>query len=100
MSTTSEHAKYHFSVTVHTDDITILNCLRAITQVSQKKGDVRIPSGGTKKSDWERNNHQVTFRFTSETYRKIFKDEAKRVLLAGSWRVVRSSDDDPATPQE
>ena len=77
----------------------MLNCLRAITQVSQWDGDVRIPSGGTKKRDWERRNHQATFRFTSTEYRQRFEDEASRVLQPDLWRVVRRSDNDPATPQ-
>jgi hypothetical protein len=41
------HADYRFSITVHTDDRAVVNCLRALSQISQQQGNVRIPWGGT-----------------------------------------------------
>ncbi len=39
------HADYRFSATLHTDDRAVLNCLRALSQISQREGNVRIPWG-------------------------------------------------------
>jgi len=44
MSTT--HKEYHYSVTVQTDDLALLFCLRALSQHAQATGCVRIPWGG------------------------------------------------------
>lgn len=93
------HADYRFSVTLHSDDRAVVNCLRALSQISQLEGNVRIPWGGTKDSDWERDQHEVTFRFTSGVYRQGFVEVANRVLRDGLWREVRRSDCDPATSQ-
>ena len=59
------HADYKFSVTVKSDDIAVVNCLRALSQYSQQKGNNRIPWGGTKDADWRRDDNTVTFHFTS-----------------------------------
>jgi hypothetical protein len=95
----AKHEDYKFSVTIHSDNIAVIGCLRALTQVSQREGDVRIPSGGTKRPDWERDGHQVTFRFTSPEYRHGFLALATEVLRDGLWSEVRRSDNDQASPQ-
>src|SRR5262245_36939127 len=95
----SKHQDYKFSVTVHTDHIAVVGCLRALSQVSQEKGDVRIPSGGTKKPDWERNKHDVTFRFTSSVFRQDFVKRCAETLQPGLYHVVKQNDNDPAEPQ-
>jgi hypothetical protein len=96
---TFTHEDYRFSVTMHTDDRAVVYCLRALSQISQVNGNVRIPWGGTKDADWERDGHEVTFRFTSAAYRQGFVRQAERVLQAGLLREVRRSDSDPASPQ-
>jgi hypothetical protein len=93
------HADYRFSITVHTDDREVVNCLRALSQISQQQGNVRIPWGGTTDVAWEQAGHTVTFRFTSPAYRQGFVDVAERVLRPGLWREVSRSDSDPASPQ-
>ena len=93
------HSDYRFSITIHTDDRAVVNCLRALSQISQLEGNVRIPWGGTKDADWEWDGHQVTFRFTSAAYRQKLAEEAERVLRPGFWREVCRSDSDPATSQ-
>jgi hypothetical protein len=92
------HAVYRFSVTLKSDDLAVIHCLRALSEYSQKSGNVRIPWGGTKQKDWERNEHQVTFHFSSLGYRKDFIEQSQR-LLANHWELVRTSDSDPARPQ-
>jgi hypothetical protein len=93
------HTDYRFSITVQTDDRAVVNCLRALSQISQLEGNVRIPWGGTKDSDWDRDGHSVTFRFTSRAYRDGFIEVSERVLRPGLWREVSRSDSNPASPQ-
>ena len=78
----SLHSQYKYGITIQFDDLAIVNCLRALSQYSQKSGNNRIPWGGTKDKDWKRDNHQVTFRFSSPEYRKYFVNEIKRILPA------------------
>jgi len=67
-----EHHKYKYSVTIRTDDLALVNCLRALSQYSQKTGNNRITWGNTKDSDWKGDNNCVTLRFTSPEYREGF----------------------------
>jgi hypothetical protein len=93
------HAAYKFSVTIHSDDLAVVNCLRSLSQFSQQSGNNRIPWGGTKDKDWKRDSHTVTFRFTSPDFRIGFLSEAERPLPKLLWKVVCQSDNDPASPQ-
>lgn len=93
-----EHHKYKYSVTIRTDDLALVNCLRALSQYSQKTGNNRITWGNTKDSDWKRDNNCVTLRFTSPEYREGFLSEIKRLLPNELWREYSRSDNDPATP--
>ena len=93
------HAGYKYSITVKSDDLAVVNCLRSLSQYSQQSGNNRIPWGGTKDQDWKRDGHSVTFRFTTPEYRLGFVAEARRLLPVSLWSVVRESDDDPAHPQ-
>ena len=93
------HADYHYSITIHTDDLALLGCLRAISQFAQATGNVRIPWGGTKEPDWIRMQHRATFHFTAAFKREKFLEEAQRLLPSTLWSVKGQRDDDPATPQ-
>lgn len=95
----SEHAQHRFSVTIHSDDLAVVGCLRSLSQFSQKTGNNRIPWGGTKDSEWRQAGHKVTFRFTSPAYRDGFLSEARRLLPSDLWAVAATRDDDPAQPQ-
>jgi hypothetical protein len=92
----STHKDHRFSITVHTVDLAVLYCLRALADYSQKTGNTRITWGGTTKADWKRNEDSVTFRFTRPEYRVSFTKEANRVLQKNSWIMVSESDSDPA----
>lgn len=94
------HKHYHFSVTIHSDDLAVVNCLRSLAQFSQKGGNNRIPWGGTKDEDWKRDGHNVTFRFTSPSYREGFLGEVSRLLPADLLSVVSQNDNDPARPKK
>ncbi len=93
------HRDFHYSVTIQTDDLALLGCLRALSQHAQSTGNARIPWGGTKRQDWERDAHRATFQFTSTTFRADFLRHARRLLPEKMWRVTAESDNDPATPQ-
>ena len=93
------HAAYKFSITIKSDDLAVVNCLRSLSQFSQQSGNNRIPWGGTKDLDWKRDDHMVTFHFTTPQYRLGFVAEARRLLPEKLWSVVRESDRDPARPQ-
>src|SRR6056297_3389337 len=95
----TDHRLHHYSVTIQSDDLAVVGCLRSLAQFSQKTGNNRIPWGGTKDADWRRDGKTVTFRFTSAAYREGFLAEAARLLPSGLWSVVSSTDDDPAKPQ-
>jgi hypothetical protein len=95
----SEHQHHKFSVTIHTDDLAIVGCLRALSKFSQKTGNNQIPWGGTKDSAWKRDGHKVTFRFSTPQYREGFLAELKRLLPRALWSVAATNDNDPAKPQ-
>ena len=94
----SSHSDHRFSITVHTDQLVVLQCLRAVADFAQDKGNKRIAWGNTKESDWKANDGRVSFHFTTDAYRQSFLDNAGKVLLTGSWNVVSRSDNDPARP--
>lgn len=94
-----QHELYRFSVTIQSDDLPVVGCLRALAQYSQRTGNNRIPWGGTKDLDWERAGYRVTFHFTSADFREGFLREATRVLLAEAWMEVGRSDSDAAQPR-
>ena len=96
----SQHADFHYSVTVRTDDLAVLHCLRSLSQYAQKDGNKRIPWGGTKESDWKGRDHCVAFHFTSPLYRRDFLAQLERLLPKGLWKKVSENDSDPATPQD
>ena len=73
-----------------------MNCLRALSQYSQKTGNNRISWGNTKDTDWKKANHEVTFRFTTPNYRDGFISEIIRLLPSNLWEEVRRDDNDPA----
>lgn len=95
----SQHQEYHFSVTIHTDDLALLGCLRALSQHCQRTGNPRIPWGGTKREDWEQARHRATFHFSSAVYRNDLLAEAGRLLPPRLWSEVGRSDSDPAMRQ-
>jgi hypothetical protein len=74
------HNDFHFSITVMTEDLAVLHCLRALSMFSQKEGINRIPWGGTKESDWRQHHNIVVFHFTSPKYRASFEQEVLRLL--------------------
>jgi hypothetical protein len=100
MMPTLHHADYRFSVSTHSDELSVVGCLRALADFNQKIGNKRIAWSGTTDDHWRRNAHTVTFRFSDPQYREDFLSEAKRLLPNNLWAVVGTRDDDPAQPRQ
>lgn len=98
MSAMTIHADHKFSITIFSDDLAVVNCLRSLSKFSQKTGNNNIPWGGTKDRDWERDGHEVTFPFSSQEYREGFVSVAERLLPRHLWREIDRSDNNPAVP--
>jgi hypothetical protein len=94
------HADHHFSITVRSDDLAVVGCLRAVAQHCQQTGNARIAWGHTKEPDWRRAGKRVTFHFSEPNYREEFKLVASRVIQTGLFAVESERDDDPATPAD
>ncbi len=94
----TEHHRYKYSITIQANDLAVVNCLRSLSQYSQKTGNNRITWGNTKDSDWEKGNHCVTFRFSEQEYREGFISEINRLLPKQLWEEYGRSDNDPAKP--
>jgi hypothetical protein len=92
----TSHIDYKYSITISTDDLAVVNCLRSLSQFSQKTGNNRIPWGGTKDKDWIRDNHRVKFHFSNPRYRDGFISEVERLLPRHLWNETSRSDNDPA----
>jgi len=93
------HGLFHFRVTIHTRDVAIVYCLRALAEFSQKEINPRIAWGGTKDEDWQRDGNKVTFHFSGLEHRETFLRHAGRLLPSGLWSETTRRDDDPARPQ-
>jgi len=87
----------HYSIACWTDDLGVVYCLRALCALVEKDCPRQIGWRGTKEHHWREAGDQVTFRFTSPTYRDDYVREAKRLLPPGSWKERARSDSDPAT---
>jgi hypothetical protein len=94
----SLHLQYKYSITIHSDELAVVNCLRSLSQYSQKDGNNRIPWGNTKDSDWRRDNNCVSFRFSRPEYREGLLSEVQRLLACELWKEVKRNDNDPAKP--
>lgn len=92
----TNHAQYHFSITVHTVDVAVLHCLRALCQHWAGGPYPQMGWGGSDQVTWKVNNNNVVLRFASDTGRASFLKDAQR-LLAGYWSEVSRKDDDPAS---
>ncbi len=94
----TQHSDHRFSITMQSDDLAVVGCMRALAKFSQATGNNNIPWGGTKDADWRKSDGNVTFRLSTPGYHDRFRSECDR-LLRGDWAEARRSDADPAQPQ-
>ena len=98
IGTMTTHSDHKFSITMFSNDLAVVNCLRSLSKFSQKTGNNNIPWGGTKDKDWERDGHKVTFHFSSREYREYFVSVVERLLPRPLWEEINRSDNNPAVP--
>jgi hypothetical protein len=91
------HAAYIFSITVRTEDLAVLTCLRALSNFAQQTGNNRMPSFAASDRVWLRDGHKLTFRFTKPAFRAAFLLEARRLLPNDSFEFVGQNDNDAAS---
>jgi hypothetical protein len=84
---------YHYCVTIRSDDLGAVNCLRALADFSQKTGNKRRSWREATDEAWKDGNLEVTFHFTSPAYRESFLGEVKRLLPRNLWDFVAESDE-------
>ena len=92
------HADHKYSITIFTNDLAVVNCLRALSKFSQRTGNNNIPYAGTKDKDWKRDDKKVTFHFSNPDYRDGFVFEINRLLPPDLWKEISKSDNNPAVP--
>lgn len=90
------HADHKYSITIHSDDLAVINCVRALSKYSQKTGNNTLAYGNTKDRDWKKNGHEVTFHFSDPQFRDGFVSQLKRLLPQPLWSEVSRRDNDPA----
>jgi len=95
----ADYASCRFSLTVKTDDPSVLHMLRGLSQHCESGPYKQLAWGGTTTKSWQVQGGQVTFRFSRPSDRDKFHREAGRLLPGGSWHEVARSDSDPATRQ-
>jgi hypothetical protein len=89
---------HHFAVTLRSDDLALVNCLRALADFSQKTGNRRRSWRDATDEAWVAGNLEVTFHFTSQAYREDFSGEVRRLLPGHLWKVVAESDFEAPNP--
>lgn len=94
-----EYKQCKYSITIHTDDLAVVHCLRAICEYAEVGVKPQIGWGGTKRRDWEKAGNIITLRFSSPEYRNNFVQTVARLLPQTAWHEVRRNDDDPAQRQ-
>jgi hypothetical protein len=94
----STHSNHKFSITIHSADLAVVHCLRALSQYCQKTGNARITWGNTKEADWISIGHDVTFRFTNLAYRDDSIRELERLIPKQLWNITSTNKNDPANP--
>ncbi|CAM3165513.1 hypothetical protein DFJ75_3071 [Williamsia muralis] len=95
----ANYAACKYSVTMKISSEAVLSMLRGLAQHNESGSHPQISWGGTKAKDWVVAGRQATFRFTRSGDRAAFLDGASDLLVSGTWSVVRTDDDDPATPR-
>jgi hypothetical protein len=86
----SQHQFFKYSLTVKSDDLAFITSLRALAWYCQNEINRQIAVAGAKEVDWEKDGHQVTFYFTSDSNRQNFLKEVEK-LFRPSLEIVNQS---------
>ncbi|MDR7323665.1 MULTISPECIES: hypothetical protein [Catenuloplanes] len=96
----SKHDLFHFSVTVWSENVSVLSALRGLSFHYEEHANPQIASGGTGAGEWFRDEKLSTFHFTSPKCREDFLTAAGNILKPGLWHVKALNDNDPARPRK
>ena len=88
------HEEFRFSVTLHTDDLALLHCLRALCHYCESSAHKATGTAGAKQSDWDEHGHRVVLRFSTHGCRTMFVDQVERLVSRDLWKLVAQSDHD------
>jgi len=89
-----QNKKLRFSITVHTDDQTLISYLSVLAYVCQPKNKHPLQVEGEAGGEWERNGHLAVFYFSNTDHREHFVELAKQ-LYSHAWKIIGQNDDDP-----
>jgi hypothetical protein len=90
----NQHQNFKFSVTVHTDDQSLVGNLSALAHISEPENPRQIYIEGQAGGNWEKNGHQATFHFSNAENRHDFIEIAGK-LYADTWKIKDQRDNDP-----
>ena len=93
-----DYTAYRYSVTIYTEDLAVVHCLRGLAQYTQASGSRQTAWENTGEREWRAANCMVTFHFTEPSYRDDFLESARRILQTNTWNEASQSDHDPAQP--
>jgi hypothetical protein len=94
----SQHKHFKFSITIQTDNFPIIASMRGLAWFCQNEINRQIAVAGSKEEDWKRDNHCVTFYFSSKANRDNFATVANN-LFRPPWSIKELSDNNPPEPQ-
>jgi len=95
----SDYLRCKFSVTIFTEDLAVVHCLRSLCEYAEEGVRGQIGWGGTTRESWIKNGNKITLRFSSPRFRDVFLFKSKNLLAPNSWYEDSRSDNDPATRQ-
>ncbi len=88
--------EFRFSLTVRTDDLALVHCLRALCHYCEASSHKAAGTAGAKQSDWDDGGHRVVFRFSTHGCRTMFHEQLERLFPRDLWKIVAQNDHDPA----
>lgn len=90
--------EFRFSLTVRTDDLALLQCLRALCHYCEASSHKAAGTAGASQSAWDDNGHRALFRFSTHGCRTMFLEQIERLLPREMWKVVAQNDHEPPPP--
>jgi hypothetical protein len=64
-----EYLRCKFSITLQTNDLAVVHCLRSLCEYAEEVVKTQIGWGGTKRGDWENAGNKITLRFSDPRFR-------------------------------
>ena len=90
----SQKESFHFSVTIHSNNMALIAAMRGLAWWCQPEICRQTSVYGTTEPEWKRDGNKVTFHFTSESNRRAFIEESKK-LFPANWEIAHQKENDP-----